>query len=488
MGSVGWGTSWRRRTWPVAVALLGGVLASLLVITPGPAAAAGSTWVVRGPAAHTVSVDSLAALQGAIDVASPGTRIVVRAGTYDVTEPIRIAGRSGAPGAPIVVAAERVGAVELTGAAGFTVTNSSYVVLRGFRLTHRSTLRIPADSSHIRVTRNHFELPAADGDHWLNVDGNDVEVDHNTFANRANLGVYLSISGPDGDVAKRTWIHHNYFFHHTYGGDNGGEPIRLGLSSKQSYSAYAVVENNLFDQVNGDPEAISVKSSDNIIRSNTVVDSVGSIVLRHGNRNRVEGNFLLGGRSGIRFYGNDHQIVNNVVSGSAGSGIVIGSGSVVDDTASTGNDRPDRVTVAFNTLVGNAVSITGEGNRPLEPHDCVVANNIVSGSGTQLVTMPRGEVGFRWEGNILHGAPAGDIPVTGFTIADPLLSTEGDGVPRLTPASPAVNAAVGSFPTVRRDLDRIPRVGAKDVGADELTWFGRRQVPLTPNDVGPLAR
>ncbi|MGW5363468.1 hypothetical protein [Actinopolymorpha pittospori] len=34
MGSVGWGTSRRRRTWPVTVALLGGVVAGLLVVTP----------------------------------------------------------------------------------------------------------------------------------------------------------------------------------------------------------------------------------------------------------------------------------------------------------------------------------------------------------------------------------------------------------------------------------------------------------------------
>lgn len=448
------------------------VALALVLFVPTPAQAAGP-----------VRVDSLAELQQAIDAAQPGARIELADGTYVAENPIAISGKS-----DLTIAAAKVGRAEITGPRSFTFSGSHHVVLRGFKLTSKQTLRVPSSSTHVRITRNHFEMTtAADGDHWLGVDGDDAEIDHNTFANKTNLGVYLPISGPDGKIAQRTWIHHNYFFNHQFTGDNGGEPIRLGLSSKQLLTANAVVEYNLFDKVDGDPEAISVKSSDNVIRYNTIIRSEGSIVLRHGNRNRVEGNLMFGGRSGIRFYGNDHVIVNNQVRDSAGSGIVIGSGSVVDDTTSTGNDRPDRVLVAFNTLVGNAVSITGEGNRPLEPHDCVVANNAVVGSGAKLVTMPRGEVGFRWEGNLLSGAPGGDLPAEGFRALNPRLSADSSGIYRPIGRSPAIDAAVGSYPQVTLDVDRLARTGAKDVGADERRPGGPRRHPLTTADVGPLA-
>lgn len=77
-------------------------------------------------------------------------------------------------------------------------------------------------------------------------------------------------------MAQGARIVRNYFSDHTFAGDNGGEPIRLGL---------------------------------------------GGIVLRHGNRSRIEANFILAGSNGIRIYGNDHLIVNNYTEQIGGSGI-----------------------------------------------------------------------------------------------------------------------------------------------------------------------
>jgi parallel beta-helix repeat protein len=104
-----------------------------------------------------------------------------------------------------------------------------------------------------------------------------------------------------------------------------------------------------------------VKSSDNTIRFNTIRDSKGSIVLRHGNRNLVEGNLLLGGNSGIRFYENDHVVINNLIQGGTGQ-IIAGSGTVIDDTTGgTEHARADRVLVAFNTIVGTATPLIDVG-------------------------------------------------------------------------------------------------------------------------------
>ncbi|WP_020579272.1 polysaccharide lyase 6 family protein [Actinopolymorpha alba] len=483
-----------RRTFLLSAAGVtsGATLGSVTATSAGNPAAAESSGTTPAtqvpPAATTVRVRSLADLQAAIDTAGPGDRIELNNGTYTASAPIRISGKSGLPGAPLTIAAQEVGRVTITGTAGFTIDASEYVTLDGFRLTHSSTLRVPANSHHIRFTRNHIELTAAAaGNHWLNIDGNNCEIGYNTFTNRYNQGVWVSIAGPSDGIAQHTWIHHNFFYNHRFDGSNGGEPIRLGLSHKQSYSAYAVIEHNLFEKVDGDPEAISVKSRDNIVQFNTIVDSVGSIVLRHGHRNRVEGNILLGGRSGIRFYGKDHVIVNNLVSGSTGTGLAVGSGNIEEDTASTGNEQVDRVLIAFNTFAGNATSVAGEAQRPLGPRDCVVANNIITGSGAQLITLPQGSQGFRWEGNILHSAPAGDIPEGGYRAVDPRLVEDRYAMPRIGASSPAVNAAVGSYPTVTLDIDLRARSGVKDVGADELS-DGPLRRPLTRADVGPHAR
>ncbi|GAA4016538.1 polysaccharide lyase 6 family protein [Allokutzneria multivorans] len=425
------------------------------------------------PIADAAPVTSLSALQSAIDKAKSGDRVVLAAGRYEAKQPIKIARKSG-----VTIAAASVGGAEIFGANGFTFESSDHVTVEGFRFTHAATVSVPSSSRHIRLSRNVFQLRSEAGKHWVNVDGDDVEVDRNTFTGKSTQGVYLSIFGPSSGMAQRTHIHRNYFHNHSFSGSNGGESIRLGVSSKQRFSARALVENNLFEKANGDPEAISVKSSDNVVRNNTIRDSKGQIVLRHGNRTRVEGNIMLGGASGIRFYGNDHVIVNNVVNGSGGNGITVGSGTVIDDTSSTGNDRPDRVLVAFNTVSGTATAIAGE-NKTYGPDSCVIANNVLTGNG-QLVRQTQFSK-FRWEGNVLWGGSAGDIPSGGYRQADPKLSGE---LRRPASDSPVLNASVGSYPMVELDVDGLRRDDRKDVGADER---GGQRVPLTVADVGPGA-
>src|SRR6266542_2493544 len=265
---------------------------------------------VNPGASNVIRVSSISQLQAAADRAVPGDRIELADGTYTTSGPIRLT-RSGTAGAPITIAAQHVGAAEIRGSAGFTFGTVSYVVVAGFRLTHSGGVTLPAGAHHLRFTRNVVQISGSTTN-WVTVVGNDCEVDHNTFQNKSTEGVFLQISGPgDSAMAQRTWVHHNYFFNHTFSGSNGGESIRLGLSFRQLSSAFAVVEYNLFERADGDSEAISVKSSDNVVRYNTIRDSRGYIVLRHGNRSVVEGNLLFG--SGIRFHGNDHKIVGNYV-------------------------------------------------------------------------------------------------------------------------------------------------------------------------------
>ncbi|MCR6484799.1 polysaccharide lyase 6 family protein [Amycolatopsis sp. OK19-0408] len=442
------------------------LLAAALVVVPGPAASAAQ-----------VRVTSLAALQSALDKANPGDTIMLADGTYSASATLSIK-RSGTTSAPVTVAAEHTGKATITGSKTFAFAGGvSNVVLRGFKFRGGASLSVPAGASHNRLTRNDFQL-TSDGN-WVTVSGDDTVVDRNVFQNRTSQGVFLQILGPSGAMAKHVHVHHNYFFNHQFAGSNGGESIRLGLSDRQSYSANALIENNLFEKADGDSEAISVKSSDNVVRYNTIRDSKGYIVLRHGNRSVVEGNLLFG--SGIRFHGNDHEIVDNYVANSGDRAIVFGSGDEADSgPTSKLHDRPDRVTVAYNTVLGSKSVIDGDGG-DFKPKDCVVADNIVKGTAGPLVTLPSGST-VKYEGNITFGGSAG-IPSRSV---DPKLVKDAAGLYRLASGSPAINAGVGSYPFAAKDFDLQARTGAFDVGADEYLP-GATRVPLTKADVGPAA-
>ncbi|MFD4390162.1 chondroitinase-B domain-containing protein, partial [Streptomyces sp. NPDC058495] len=460
---------------------------------PPPPPRAGRARPPAGPGG-TVTVSSISALQSAIDAAVPGDRIVLADGAYTVPSAgIRVTGKQGTTAAPItVVSASRGGAV-LSGPVSFLLSGSSNITISGFAFRQTSTLAVPADCSRIRLTRNDFKLADSAGLDWVTVRGDDAKIDRNYFHHRTTQGIFLVVDGPGSTaMAQRTHIFRNYFADHSFTGANGGEAIRLGVSHRALSTADALVEYNLFERCDGDPEAISVKSSGNTIRYNTLRDSKGGIVLRHGNATTVAGNHVLGGENGVRLYGNDHLVVNNHISGTTSRGIVIGSGTTRDHHAGEtteerrGNDACDRAVVAHNTLVGNAATISGE-SRTHEPRDVVVADNILVASSGSLVNLGTTS-GFTWQGNILWGSAAnGTIPAGGFRRVDPLLRKDADGVHRLTAASPAVDAATLTSPAVTEDADGHARGTARDVGADEYSTLAPTRRPLTTADVGPNA-
>jgi poly(beta-D-mannuronate) lyase len=456
------------------VLTLPGLLAWQVAASP-PAVHASDSAAVR-----PVAASSAAQLSTALTQARPGDRIelsdgVVAGGT------IRIKA-SGTAAAPITIAAQHAGGAELRAGTTFDLAGSSHVTIEGFHF-NGATLDLPPSAFAVRVTRSTFTGGATDS---VTVSTDDAEIDHNTFRNKTSQSVYLQITGPGAGIAKRTRVHHNYFFNHSFSGENGGESIRIGYSHKQHQQAFAVIENNLFERANGDPEAISVKSSDNIIRYNTLRDGRGEITLRHGWRNRVEGNYILGGVSGIRFYGNDHVIINNVIQNNTGQSINVGGGDIRDDTTSTtSHEAADRCLVAFNTLVGNQGGLIAVGPAyALAPDRITLVNNISVGTGT-LTTITKG-TNLTWQGNIVFRGTPG-MPASGYRLVDPRLAAGTGGLNRLQTGSPAIDTSVGSYPQVTLDMDGVARTGAKDVGADEFSATGTQRRPLLPADVGPSA-
>lgn len=470
--------TWRRRTVVGAAVAASGLALPLAMAWPGiagPPPAAGT-------APRTVPVASAADLSSAVANARPGDRIEVADGSYSA--PVRLR-RAGTAAAPITIAARNRGRALITSDEVFQLDGAAHVVIEGFTFTSDGGLTVPPSAVAARITRNTFQ--GNKEGHWLSVSAHDTEVDHNLFRNKKNKGVYLSVTGPGSkDMAQRVHIHHNHFLNHQFDNGNGGESLRLGLSGRQHAKAYAIVENNLFERADGDLEAVSIKSSNNTIRYNTLLNSEGTITLRHGNDSVVDGNMLIGARTGIRIFGNDHVVVNNVIQNTTGQPISVGGGAVKDDTGSTtDHDAADRALVAFNTIVASRGGLISFGTgKKYGPSDITLANNILSGTG-KLISKGQ-STRLSWQGTIVHGGSAGDIPAGGFRAVNPRLVQGPGGLFRLREGSPAIGAATGSFPQAGKDVDAQVRSGAKDTGADEFSATGQRR-PLTPADVGPQA-
>jgi poly(beta-D-mannuronate) lyase len=446
-----------------------------------------ATAAPRPVSVTNVSVTSVPGLTAALARAVPGDRITVAAGVY-TSGTLRIT-RSGTAAAPIRVAAAGTGAsagtgaVEMTGAARIEFGAVSHVVLEGFTFTGANGLDVPPSAAAVRITRNTFNNV---GGHNVVISADNSEVDHNAFLNKSSAGVYLQVNGPGASgMAKNVHVHHNYFFNHHFGGANGGESIRFGLSGRQHGDARGLVEYNLLERADGDSEAISIKSSNNVVRYNTFLNSRGTLSLRHGWGTTVDGNYIIGGRSGIRFFGNNHTVINNVVQDSAGQPLEVGGGEIRDDTNSTtAHEAADHCVVLFNTFVGTGSRVVRFGSdKPFDPSDINLSDNIFVGHGGSAVAGTGARI--VWGGNILFGSARGTMPTSGYRAVDPRLARGTGNLFRLSTGSPAVNAATGSFPQVTLDMDLVARAGAKDVGADELGGAQRR--PLTRADVGPSA-
>jgi hypothetical protein len=457
------------------------ILVTAVPATVTAAALVWGTFVAFGaqtPPGNVVNVSSIQQLSLAVAKAQPGDRVQLAAGTYTSgTVKVR---RSG-----ITIASAALGKAVLGGSVKLDLSGSSHVTVEGFLFNAGNGLSVPVGATFDRVTRNVFQgnLRGAD----LTVSGDDTEVDHNTFQNRTAAGVYLQLLGPGAhDTAKRVHVHHNYFYNHQFKGANGGESIRFGLSSRQHGQAFGLIEYNLFDKADGDSEAISVKSSNNIVRYNTIVNSRGTISLRHGWNNTVDGNILIGGTTGIRFFGNNHTIINNLVQDTAGNPIEVGGGEIRDDTNSTtAHEAADHALVAFNTLSGSGSRIVWfNSGKPYPPSDIALADNILVGHRGTAVNGTGSAV--RFQGNVVFGVTGGSMTPTGFRLLDPRLVRDTDGLLWPVSNSPVIGAATGVYPQVTLDIDRQIRGPVKDIGAVEYAASNRGR-PLTTTDVGPSA-
>lgn len=444
--------------------------------------------MVQHAGAAKINVNSIASLRSAINSAIAGDEIVVANGVYTTSAPISVS-RQGTALAPIVVRAESIGGVEITGTDGFDLNSgSSHVEVRGFVFTHDTNgAYIDAGATYCRFTRNVFDNPGTGN--YLQVAGANAVIDYNEFRDKNTVGNMIDIRGSGSQVAQGLWIHHNYFHDFTDGGGNGSETIRYGLSGLSLSDGFGLVEDNLFVRCNGENEMISNKASSITYRYNTVLDS-REISQRHGNDNLYYGNYIRNS-DGFRVYGDRNVLYSNYLEGN-NIGVTMGNGDgdVYNGDPLTSHDRPDDDVVAFNTFIDNDIQYQRTGRTDgLGSTHITFANNIIQGGGTAVsIDGPGIYSDPVWEGNILWNVGSvGDIPASGYTVENPLLTPDINGVYHLDIGSPAIDSAVGSYLDVLFDMDGQSRPAAMDKGADEVSSGPIVAHLLTTADVGPLS-
>jgi len=442
-------------------------------------------------------------------------------GTYNLGG-IKIT-RGGSALKPILIKSKNLFGAKITGASYFNPQGQSYVTYEGFKfeLSPVSTIFKMEGCSYVRITRNWFTMnsDATKNSKWITVGeiwANETcrshhnRIDHNLFEGKHDMGALLVIDGSHGTVpaiSKYDRIDHNIFRDNTPRVDNEKETVRIGVSDLSNLDAYTVVENNLFENCDGDPEIVSVKSYSDTIRNNTFKGCLGTICLRQGKGSVVEGNFMFGenktvlfngemiGCGGVRMYGLNHKIFNNYFEGLTGdkwdAALTITNGDVTNSSTSLSSHfLPENIIITNNTLINNVSNIEigfdNSGSYGKPPKNCVIANNIITAAANPLVKYysTTSLTGVNFVNNIFYPTETATIGLTGFNetqiknIDPQIILTDcraydqncNNKLPfllyKLTSSSPAVNAST-PYDFVTTDFERQPAVGIRDIGADE---------------------
>lgn len=274
-----------------------------------------------------IRVETNEALYAAVESAQPGDIIILKNGVWQDVD-LKIAAK-GTKERPIVVTAETPGEVFIEGLSQIKF-GGEYITVSGLHFRNgytpsQAVIEFRIDKKNVanncRFTNSVIEgfnqLQRDRQDHWVEFWGRHNQLDHCYIAGKSNRGptVRVQLKGNES-IYNFHQITNNYFGPRPRKGGPSAETLQIGDSGTSMSPSNTNVENNLFDRCNGEVEVISSKSNFNTFRNNVFYKSEGSLVTRHGNYCRIDGNFFIGDENsnnigGVRIINTGHWVVNN---------------------------------------------------------------------------------------------------------------------------------------------------------------------------------
>jgi len=316
---------------------------------------------------------------------------------------------------------------------------------------------------------------------WIALYGKNNQLIGNTFEGKHKRGTLIGVQKAKGDeTPDNHTIKGNLFYNQKHNqfnefdnaeakryNSNSWEAIRLGDSKSSIYPSATTIEGNLFLQSDGETELISLKSGDNIVRGNTIIDSASMISMRHGKNNTVEDNVILGNgkasTGGIRFYDSGHTIRNNYIDSVMGAsdvrgGIAVNTG-ITDVLAGEQLDQDVKgkelnkqataykVTIENNTVLNSAQNIlysdkmhrvslydNSKVSTVFAGTDITFKNNISYAQADNTLAIKANDdvaplVNPTYENNLVYGAVTGTtLPEEGVVSKDPKFKRAENGL------------------------------------------------------------
>lgn len=247
-------------------------------------------------------------------------------------------------------------------------------------------------------------------------------VDHCIFHDYSKSGVWLELIRSNTNL-NYALIDHNIFKNRIPGTGNGFETIRLGTSTNSLSNSRTIVEQNLFENCDGEIEIISNKSCENIVYKNILKSSIGAFSFRHGNRSIMSNNLVLQNKksstSGLRIAaGEDHIFCNNYIQDStSNASICLNSGQ----TSGIYNLPVKRAQILNNISINCSTSYQlGSAKFNVQPVDCSFKNNIAyMNNSNPIFATTSGIKNITFENNKYYGTNTGNKPINSESLLNP---------------------------------------------------------------------
>ncbi len=330
-----------------------------------------------------------------IKQAVAGDTIILKNGIWkDVTLAISCNGNAKQP---IVIEAETIGSVTIEGKSSLRI-GGNYIVVSGltfnngyadkgnvweFRLNNQIANNSRITNCSILEFSNKNRLI---DNYWVALFGKNNRIDHCIFGDKKNLGVLMAVVLDDERSRNNNHsIDNNHFTKRIPLASNSGEIIRIGVSQHCTFYSNTIIKDNLFTNCDGETEIVSIKSCGNIVRNNIFKECQGTVVLRHGNNNTIEGNIFLGngkeGTGGTRIINEGNWVINNIFFECRGANFR----SPLAVMNGVFNSPPHRylpvkdAVIAYNTYINCTSFGLGEGSdaeRSVPPKNIYFFNNL----------------------------------------------------------------------------------------------------------------